>query len=292
MTKLTQKMRAIQAAQAMPADACDCHVHIYDLGRFPLASTSTYGPPQASWDDYVAVQQRLGLDRAVLVQPTGYGFDNACLLAALDSAARMDKDMARGIAVIPSTVSRAQLSDLHAAGIRGVRFMMIPGSGGVLQWDDLEKMADKIAEFGWLINAQLDGRDMAAYAARLGKLPCKLSIDHIGKFLEPVLTDHPGFRSLLDLLAAGNTWVKLSAPYETSKIGAPRYEDVSLLATALAAAHPTQCLWSSNWPHPGRSPIPDDIAMRDLLSYWVPDEAQRKMILVDNPALLYGFGSR
>ena len=277
--------------QTMPSDACDCHVHIYELQRFPLASTSTYGPPQASWNDYEAMQQRLGLRRAVLVQPTGYGFDNACLLDALSLASRKGSDIARGIAVIPPTTTRAELQELHEAGVRGVRFMMIPGSGGLLKWEDLEPMADKIAEFGWIINLQLDGRDLANYEARLTALPCRLSIDNIGKFLEPVSLDHPGFESLLTLLAAGRTWVKLSAPYETSKIGAPHYDDVSVLAKALADAHPTRCLWSSNWPHPGRSPVPDDIAMLEILHRWAPDETARKQILVENPEALYGFGT-
>jgi D-galactarolactone isomerase len=288
--------KASSPYDALPStlqDGCDCHVHIYELTRFPLASTSTYGPPQASWEDYVAVQHRLGLRRAILVQPTGYGFDNGCLLDALASASRIGADIARGIAVIAPTTSRAELRDLHDAGIRGVRFMMIPGSGGLLRWEDLLPMADKIAEFGWLINLQLDGREMAAHASALSTLPCRLSIDHIGKFLEPVSTDHPGFQALLTLLAAGNTWVKLSAPYETSKNGPPYYEDVSVLAKALASAHPTRCLWSSNWPHPGRRPVPDDGAMLQLLSHWLVDDADgsaQKTILVDNPAALYGFG--
>lgn len=277
------------AVRDISGDGCDCHVHIYDFTRFPLASTSTYGPPQATWNDYLQVRAALGLRRAVLVQPTGYGFDNACLLDALDAASQWGGDIARGIAVIAPETSTAELAALHARGIRGVRFMMIPGSGGVLGWDALELLDAKIAAFGWVINLQLDGRSIAEYEARLKKVRSKLSIDHIGKFLEPVPLSHPGFVSLMRLLDAGNTWVKLSAPYETSKRGAPFYEDVSALAMALAKAHPERCLWSSNWPHPGRSPAPDDAAMLDLLTYWVPDAKERARILVENPAALYGF---
>ena len=273
-----------------PEYACDCHVHVYDFTRFPLAKTSTYGPPQATWGDYLRKREALGLHRVVLVQPTGYGFDNGCLLDALDAASRIGSDIARGIAVIPPEASQSTLRELHDRGIRGVRFMMIPGSGGVLAWDDLEPIANKIAEFGWVINLQLDGRQLADYEMRLRRLPCKLSIDHIGKFLEPVSMTHPGFRSLLGLLDAGNTWVKLSAPYETSKVGAPLYDDVSVLASALARAHPERCLWSSNWPHPGRSPVPDDGAMLDLLDHWVADPQGKRQILVENPVALYGFG--
>jgi D-galactarolactone isomerase len=275
----------IDTPEATVNHACDCHVHIYELERYPLASTSTFGPPQASWQDYTAVQRRLGLTRAILVQPTGYGYDNRCMLDAL----ALSDGAARGIAVVRSDAPMAQLQEMHDAGVRGVRFMMIPGSGGLLGWDDLELLARRIAEFGWVINLQLDGRDLAQFEARLRALPCLLTIDHIGKFLEPVGTDHPGFQSLLRLLDAGRTWVKVSAPYETSRIGPPNYDDVSMLARALVAANPERCLWASNWPHPNRKPVPDDRDMLELLSLWASDQSARRMVLSDNAAKLYGF---
>jgi len=275
----------IDTPEATVNHACDCHVHIYELERYPLASTSTFGPPQASWQDYTAVQRRLGLTRAILVQPTGYGYDNRCMLDAL----ALSDGAARGIAIVRSDAPMAQLQEMHDAGVRGVRFMMIPGSGGLLGWDDLELLARRIAEFGWVINLQLHGRDLAQFEARLRALPCLLTIDHIGKFLEPVGTDHPGFQSLLRLLDAGRTWVKVSAPYETSRIGPPNYDDVSMLARALVAANPERCLWASNWPHPNRKPVPDDRDMLELLSLWASDQSARRMVLSDNAAKLYGF---
>lgn len=261
--------------------ACDCHVHIYEPERFPL----TQQIARASWSDYRDVQQRLGLERAVLVQANGYGFDIRCLLDALSQAG----DAARGIAVIKPDITDEQLVELHRNGVRGVRFMLIPNAQGALGWEALEPISARIAELGWVINLQVDGRLLADYEQRLRALPSALSIDHTGKFLEPVGTDHIGFKSLLRLLDTGNVWVKVSAPYETSKTGAPHYEDVSQLARSLVQIHPDRCLWASNWPHPGRDPMPDDLAMLDLLSEWAPDTQGRRKILVDNPAQLYGF---
>ena len=261
--------------------ACDCHVHIYEPERFAL----TQQIARASWSDYRNVQQRLGLERAVLVQANGYGFDIRCLLDALSQAG----DAARGIAVIKPDITDEQLVELHRNGVRGVRFMLIPTAHGALGWEALEPISARIAELGWVINLQVDGRLLADYEQRLRALPSALSIDHTGKFLEPVGTDHIGFKSLLRLLDTGNVWVKVSAPYETSKTGAPHYEDVSQLARALVQIHPDRCLWASNWPHPGRDPMPDDLAMLDLLSEWAPDSLIRRKILVDNPAQLYGF---
>jgi D-galactarolactone isomerase len=85
--------------------------------------------------------------------------------------------------------------------------------------------------------------------------------------------------------------VKLSAPYETSKTGGPKYEDVGRLARALVSKAPERMLWASNWPHPSvpKEKRPADQDLLDLLADWAPDETMRKKILVDNPAELYGF---
>ena len=82
------------------------------------------------------------------------------------------------------------------------------------------------------------------------------------------------FRSLLRLLDTGRCWVKLSAPYETSKTGAPKYEDVGRLAKALVKKAPERMLWASNWPHPSvpKEQRPSDEDLLDLLLDWAPDE--------------------
>jgi len=221
----------------------------------------------------------------VLVQPTGYGLDNACLLDAL---AQM-RPAACGIAVVPAEVPDAELLALHAAGVRGVRFMMVPGSGGPLGWDDLPRLAARMAPLGWTVNLQLDGRELPQHRAQIDALPAKVVIDHTGKFLEPVAPDHAAFRALQSVLDRPRRWVKLSAPYETSKSGPPHYDDVSLMARTLVASHPERCLWASNWPHPNRQPRPDDAAMLALLHAWASDAAVRRRILVDNAAAAFDF---
>ena len=261
--------------------ACDCHVHVYDQ-RFPLLPNLAVMPPEAPVSAYRRVQQALGLRRAIIVQPTGYGFDNAC---TLDALAQLGDD-ARGIALVAPDAPDAEIERLHAGGVRGVRFMMI---GGPFGWPQLAPMAERLAGFGWMVNLQLDGRDLPLHEAGLKRLPCRLVIDHNGKFLEPVAPDHPSFQALLRLLDTGRVWIKLSAPYETSKVGPPGYEDVSLIARTLAEKFPERCLWASNWPHPGRNPAPSDADLHALLRDWAPGEATRRRILVDNPTELYGF---
>ena len=115
-------------------------------------------------------------------------------------------------------------------------------------------------------------------------------IDHTGKFIEPVPVSDPAFRTLLSVLDRPDRWIKLSAPYETSKVGPPHYGDVGALAEALLRAHPDRCVWASNWPHPNRVPLPSDAAMLALLDAWTGgDTALRERVLAANPAALYGF---
>lgn len=263
-----------------PPGACDCHMHVFEDG-YPLAPTATFKPPHAPASAYQAVQKQLGLERVVVVQASGYGFDNACLLAAMKTFGAG----ARGVAVVRPDAPDAGLERLTRLGVRGVRYFMLPG--GVLGWDTLEAVAARVRPFGWHVQLQLDGRELPRYRERLERLPVDLVIDHNGKFLEPVAVEHPAFQALLGLLDGGRVWVKLAAPYETSKIGPPGYDDVSVLSRALVRRNAQRCLWASNWPHPNRNPAPSNAAMLDLLLDWAGDEETARRILVDNPAQLY-----
>jgi D-galactarolactone isomerase len=266
-----------------PPDTCDTHMHVYDP-RFPFAPGAKITHPGASVADYRAMCEQLGIERTVVVQPSAYGFDNSC---TLDAVAQMG-ERARGIATVDPAIPDAELDRLDEAGVRGTRYFMLPG--GNLTWDSLEPMAARMAELGWHVQLQLDGRTLPEHFAMLHRLPATLVIDHVGKFLEPVAPDHPSFRALLRLVGNGHTYVKLSAPYETSKSGPPNYDDVGTLAKALVRAAPDRMVWATNWPHPMHGHLNvDNAALLDLLLDWVPDEATRRKVLVDNPARLYGF---
>ncbi|MGE0331071.1 MAG: amidohydrolase family protein [Ramlibacter sp.] len=265
-----------------PPLACDCHVHVYDAA-YPLAPTATFVPPDAPVQRLMAMHNALGIERAVIVQPTGYGFDNRCTMAAVAALGQRG----RAVVVVNADTTDAALQTLHDGGTRGVRFMML--AGGVLPWDALEPVAARIRALGWHINLQMNGCDLPQVQDRLARLPVPLVIDHLGKFLPPPAVDSAAFRSLCTLLDGGHAWVKLSAPYESSQTGAPAYADVGALAAVLAREYPDRCLWASNWPHPNRDPLPRDADLLGLLNAWAGDAATVRRILVDNPQTLYGF---
>jgi len=262
--------------------ATDTHIHIYD--RAAPAAPGTLVPGHFDVAMYRELQRRLGLERVVVVQPNAYRDDNRVTLDAVKALGKS----ARAVVVVGENISPKELQALTEAGAVAQRFFNLPG--GSVQFDRMDAIMARVHPFGWHANLQLDGRDLPKHEAQIRRLPGKFVIDHNGKFLEPVGTDHAAFRTLLGLIDTGRCWVKLSAPYETSKTGGPKYEDVSRLARALVKHAPERMLWATNWPHPTVPPgTLDDLALLELLENWAPGEADRRRILVDNPAELYGF---
>jgi len=267
----------------VPPGTCDCHMHVYDPA-YPLAPTALAAPPPGALRDYLKVRARLGIARAVVVQPTAYGADNSCTLAAIDTMGAS----ARGVAMVTGDESDGQLEQLALGGMRAFKFRALPG--GVLPWDKLDRMAARAQEFAWFTDIEMDGRTLPQHEERIARLPGTLMIDHIGKFLEPVPLDHPAVAVLLRLVASGRTYVKIASPYDSSRAGPPDYADMAPLVAALVRAAPERLVWASNWPHAALAvdQRPDDAAWLDLMSDWM-DETTRRKMLVDNPAALFGF---
>jgi D-galactarolactone isomerase len=268
----------------VPRGACDTHMHFYDE-RLPRAP-GTFLPGNFTVRDYrEQIQEPLGVERVIVVQPNAYADDNTVTLNAMKELGKS----ARGVAVVKPGVQDAELERLTRAGMCAIRIMTL--HGGALGFDVMDELMARVHPFGWHANLQLDGRELPRYEAQIRRLPGRFVIDHTGKFLEPVREDAEPFKCLQRLVDTGRCWVKLSAPYETSKTGAPRYEDVGRLATALVKQAPERMLWASNWPHPSaRKPAPPrDEDLLELLAEWAPDAATQKKILADNPAQLYGF---
>jgi D-galactarolactone isomerase len=266
-----------------PAGAIDTHMHFYDGAA--SAAPGTPNPGRFTVPMYQELQRRLGLERVIVVQPNAYRDDNTVTLNSIKSLGKN----AKGVAVVKPGIADAELERMTKAGICAVRIMTL--HGGMLGFDVMDAVVAQVHPFGWHANIQLDGRELPKVEAQIKRLPGKFVIDHTGKFLEPVDVASDSFKSLLRLVDTGRCWVKLSAPYETSKTGGPKYEDVGRLAKALVKKAPGRMLWASNWPHPSvpKDKRPADEDLLDLLLDWAPDEATRRRILVDNPAELYGF---
>lgn len=271
---------------ALPAGACDCHVHVYDR-RYPAAPGAKLLPPDASAHDYRALQRRLGTTRAVLVTPSTYGTDNRCMLDGLAALG----PQARGVAVIGGGEIDAELQRLHDAGVRGVRLNLSLGVSGTA--DMLEPLARRIAPLGWHLQLLMAPELLAAQAGVLRRLPVPLVFDHFGR-IAPGAQGQAAHALLLELLQAGRAWIKLSGGYIVSALHTVEDPALDSLAASYLRCAPERVLWGSDWPHAtasaGLQPMPDDARQIDRLHDWtrlafVP----LRRVLVDNPQALYGF---
>ena len=270
-----------------PANACDCHMHIYN-SRFPVAPTATLRPLDASVSDYRMLQKRIGTTRNVVVQPSTYGTDNGC---TLDAVAQFGPT-ARAVAVVDTTVSDAELQRMAGLGVRGIRFNLV--QAGATTIDMLEPLAKRVNDLGWHVQIHMLGDQIVQIEDILQRLPTPIVFDHMGRIPPQAGVEHPAFRVIGKLLEKGNTWVKLSGAYMNTKVGPPTYADVRELMQAYVKAAPERMVWATDWPHPTVKEMkdkPDDAVMLDLLLAWVPDERTRNAILVRNPEVLYGFPS-
>ena len=268
---------------SVPAGATDAHMHFYDAAV--PAAPGAHDPGSATVAQYRVLQERLGLERVIVVQPNAYRDDNTVTLTAVAELG----PGARAVCVVGEDVAEGELDRLTRAGAIAQRFFQL--EGGAVRFERMAPIMARVHPFGWHANLQLDGAELPRWESAFRKLPGRFVIDHIARFPGALAADHDAVKSLLRLLDTGRCWVKLSAPYILSRVDAPHYRDLAPLGRTLVQHAPERMLWASNWPHPSepRDAMPDDVGLLDLLADWAPEETTRHRILVDNPAELYGF---
>jgi predicted TIM-barrel fold metal-dependent hydrolase len=268
-----------------PPGACDCHAHIFGRAdQYPILPQTHFVPHECPLDDYIRMLTTIGCERAVLVQPSVYGTDNRAIVDAL----RTRKFDLRAVAVVAPDVSDREIEDFHAAGFRGIRINTASGTPG-LKIDHARALAERIQPFGWHLQFYSNFRETPELADELAKLPVNVVIDHFGRIMPSDGLDAPAFQALMGLLQHQHCWAKLMGPYFISD-AFPNYPDITGFAQAMVNAAPDRVVWGSDWPHPSaKQKMPDDGDLADMLAVWVPDEAQRRRMLVDNPRRLYGF---
>lgn len=277
-----------------PANSCDTHFHVFGPPeKFPFLSTHEYTPPAAPLEHYLKMIQIIGIERAVVVQPSVHGLDNSATLDAIASS----NGRFRGVGRIDDQTPKSELHRLHQSGIRGVRFNLLDRPRGNVKLDVLDRCVENIAELRWSVDLHIDMKNLIDQEKRIRSMPVAVVIDHIARVKPSEGLSQAGFQLLLDLVKLKHVWVKVSGADKicNTKVygyfGLPFIEVIPYATTVIAAA-PERIIWGSDWPHsnnfsPGHTPNDGDLI--DLLAAFAPDESTRKQILVDNPAVLYGF---
>lgn len=270
-----------------PPRSCDTQAHVFGpAAQFPYAEGRGYTPPDCPIESYLRLLDTLGFDRGVIVHGSAHGSDNRVTLNGIAAA----PERLRGIVVVDPSISDRELETMAEGGIRGIRLStMLKGAFGT---DLLEIMGDRIKHLGWHIVIHLNEvAEIVELEPRLRRLPVDVVIDHFGRVRGGDGLTHSGFQALLSLLRESDSvWAKLSSWYRLSDLGPP-YEDMTPLARALIEARTDRIIWGSNWPHPilWDYPMPNDGDLFDQFMEWAGDDTTRHQILVNNPAVLYGF---
>lgn len=273
-------------APALPAGACDAHVHVFGPdARFPFAPGRAYTPGEAPKERLFALHDHLGIEHCVVVQSNAHGFDNRAAADAL--AARPGRYV--GIALVPLAVEDAELRRLDAAGFRGVRFNFARHLGNATPIADVMTFARRLAPLGWHLQVYFESPLVHELAPAIERALVPVVIDHMGRVDASLGVDHADFRAVRRLVRLPHVWVKVSGAERISRAGPP-YADAVPFARALLDDAPERTLWGSDWPHPNLSHVPDDGELVDLVAQYAPEPAQRQALLVDNPARLYRFG--
>jgi len=269
-----------------PPGAVDAHCHVFGPGDvFPYAPERKYTPCDAGKAQLFALRDYLGFSRNVIVQATCHGADNRALVDALQASG----GLARGVATVRDTVSDEELQQLHAAGVRGVRFNFVRRLVDPKPDAYYHAIIDRIAPLGWHVVVYFEAADLAERWKFFTSLPTTVVVDHMGRpdVSQPV--EGPEFQRFVRLMAEhGNVWSKVSCPERLSRVGPPGYADVVPFARHLVERFPDRVLWGTDWPHPNmKEHMPDDGHLVDVIPHIAPTLELQQKLLVENPMRLY-----
>lgn len=246
----------------------------------PLAPDRHSAPKRdVTVDEYLGVLDEHAISHGVLTAPSFYGTDNSLLLEALDA----HPGRLRGTAIVAPDIDDAKLHAMADRGVVGVRLNWVrrealPDVTG----DGYRSLFDRIRKLDWHVEIHLEGSKLATVLPKLRERGVRVVVDHFGSPDPSRGVACDGFRQVLDGVRAGDTFVKLSAPYRLGGADPQRYVDA-----LLDAGGPRQLVWASDWPFVSHE---DEIRYQqcvDWLTTWIPDAETRRKVLADTPTALF-----
>lgn len=269
----------------IPFITVDTHSHVFER-RLKLARIRRYAPGyDATPADYLRQLDAHEMSHGVLIQPSFLGTDNSYLESVLKSLpARV-----RGIAVVGPEASTAALRSLDAAGFAGIRLNLVGEDIPPLASPTWQDLLRRVADLDWQVEVHRQASDLPQIVDSLLRAGVRVVVDHFGRPDPKLGVDDPGFRHLLSVGTTGRVWVKLSGAYRNG--GPARGEAIAeaavpLLRRAYGLDH---LLWGSDWPHTQFERVANYDAVVAALLRWLPDPADRAVVLCEAPRALFRF---
>jgi len=267
-----------------PPGAVDAHCHVFGpMAQFPFSAKAKYLPEDADADMLLALRDRLGFARNVIVQASCHGTDNTATLHAIARS----KGRARGVAVVDPAITDVELARLHEGGMRGVRFNFLKRLVDDAPKDKFLDLSGRLPQ-GWHVVVYFEADILEDMRGFLAAIPVPLVIDHMGRpdvAQGPDGPDMRAFRRLLD--SRPDIYFKASCPDRLDPAGPP-WDDFARAVAPLVADYPDRALWGTDWPHPNmQDAIPDDASLVDMIPRIAPTAELQRKLLVDTPMALY-----
>jgi 2-pyrone-4,6-dicarboxylate lactonase len=269
----------------LPKGAVDAHCHVFGPSpEFPFAPERKYTPCNAGKEKLFELRDHLGFTRNVIVQATCHGKDNRAMM----DACRASGGLARGVASVGADITKEELSDMHEAGVRGVRFNFVKRLVDATPKSVFLEIAAKIQDFGWSTVVYFEAQDLEDLEPFLQELPGIIVIDHMGRPNVKNGVEHIDFKRFISLMENNlSIWSKVTCP-ERLTIAGPPYDDVVPFYQAIVDRFEDRVLWGTDWPHPNmKSHMPDDGALVDYIPRIARTVQQQEKLLVTNPMRLY-----
>jgi len=269
----------------LPKGAVDAHCHVFGPSpEFPFAPERKYTPCNAGKEKLFELRDHLGFTRNVIVQATCHGKDNRAMM----DACRASGGLARGVASVGADITKEELSDMHEAGVRGVRFNFVKRLVDATPKSVFLEIAAKIQDFGWSTVVYFEAQDLEDLEPFLQELPGIIVIDHMGRPNVKNGAEHIDFKRFISLMENNlSIWSKVTCP-ERLTIAGPPYDDVVPFYQAIVDRFEDRVLWGTDWPHPNmKSHMPDDGALVDYIPRIARTVQQQEKLLVTNPMRLY-----
>lgn len=269
----------------LPKGAVDAHCHVFGPSpEFPFAPERKYTPCNAGKEKLFELRDHLGFTRNVIVQATCHGKDNRAMM----DACRASGLFARGVASVGADITKEELSDMHEAGVRGVRFNFVKRLVDATPKSVFLEIAAKIQDFGWSTVVYFEAQDLEDLEPFLQELPGIIVIDHMGRPNVKNGVEHIDFKRFISLMENNlSIWSKVTCP-ERLTIAGPPYDDVVPFYQAIVDRFEDRVLWGTDWPHPNmKSHMPDDGALVDYIPRIARTVQQQEKLLVTNPMRLY-----
>lgn len=269
-----------QSRLVLPAGACDTHFHIFGpQKRFPLDPGRRLEVEDCTLDDLIAMHDKLGITRGLIVQSFQHGYAYEYMLHAMSRY----PDRLRGCIIPAPDITDRELEILAKAGVVAVRFGF--KSAGVID----ERMRARCGDFGIRPHYLVHGEEeIDAWKKQILGTEGTFAIEHMGYPHTANGLNDTCFKFLLECLDTGRCWAKLS-PRCSAQPTLP-FSDVLPFIHELVRRAPKRLMWGSDWPHPNYfNPMPNDADLLDLMLDWAPEEAVRNDIMIHNPAEILRF---